>query len=558
MDLSGIYELAHRRKPRRETTYWERAWALNQKEAQLFRLCFFLWALHHFERVDAEATVVVVLSGLLDDGHSDGDSDSSSSSSSSSPISSDSSSSAGSSSSGTSSSSSSSSGSSTGTGSSSHSSSSSSSDDDMSISSSSSSSSSSSFYDGISFDDILEIVTLDAYLAAQKEELLWQLVDLFLFHVWPDFDWPRPYVPREIPVARNRSFALLNVRWCHAYLGMQPDRLHVIFKSCDLPLTVRPGNGYTFTDEETFIMSFFRMREAVPFTKMADTFFGGDSRRLSYMYSWFIRHVDMRLDGFLYGNCLDRWVVHFDEFADIIGAKLVELGVDWIWNQRVIGLGDCTLQETTIPGSGPVYAGNNSPRWEDADILNRSVYSGYKQMHGLKILDILFPNGITPFLFGPISARENDNGALALSNLNPYLMSLQPQITQAINGGDFSARYWSIYTDGIFPTLECIIHRHTHDVLTVQEATENDAFSSIRNVKEHTYAGVSNQHKIFQQYMVHWRLLNRNRQSNDIPLRQYRVAHFFHNCYVCENGSTTNSFFGTESPSLEWYLQPLL
>ena len=130
--------------------------------------------------------------------------------------------------------------------------------------------------------------------------------------------------------------------------------------------------------------------------------------------------------------------------------------------------------------------------------------------------------------------------------------------TAAINGGNLGARYYCIYTDGIFPYQECIIHRHDHDVLSDQESKENAAFCSIRQVKEHTYAEVSNQYKIFQAYMIHWRLLNRNRQGNDIPLRQFRVAHFFRNCYACENGSTTNSFFGTESPSLEWYLEPLL
>ena len=58
-------------------------------------------------------------------------------------------------------------------------------------------------------------------------------------------------------------------------------------------------------------------------------------------------------------------------------------------------------------------------------------------------------------------------------------MSLQPQVTAAINGGNLGARYHCIYTDGIFPYQECIIHRHDHDVLSDQEAKENAAFCSI-------------------------------------------------------------------------------
>jgi hypothetical protein len=49
---------------------------------------------------------------------------------------------------------------------------------------------------------------------------------------------------------------------------------------------------------------------------------------------------------------------------------------------------------------------------EDAWILQESIYSGYVRCHGLKILSVVFPNGLIGYVYGPISARENDNGAL--------------------------------------------------------------------------------------------------------------------------------------------------
>jgi hypothetical protein len=58
-----------------------------------------------------------------------------------------------------------------------------------------------------------------------------------------------------------------------------------------------------------------------------------------------------------------------------------------------------------------------APRHEDAWILQESIYSGYIKCHGLKILSVVFPNGLIGYVYGLISARENDNGALNSSEL---------------------------------------------------------------------------------------------------------------------------------------------
>jgi hypothetical protein len=41
-------------------------------------------------------------------------------------------------------------------------------------------------------------------------------------------------------------------------------------------------------------------------------------------------------------------------------------------------------------------------------------------MHGLKVLTIVFPNGIIAYLYGPVSAWENDISLPNLSWLNEY------------------------------------------------------------------------------------------------------------------------------------------
>jgi hypothetical protein len=58
----------------------------------------------------------------------------------------------------------------------------------------------------------------------------------------------------------------------------------------------------------------------------------------------------------------------------------------------------------------------------------------------------MFPNGLIGYLYGPISARENDNGALNGSELNQHLMDLQGEITEVQERGE-QVLYFSLYGD---------------------------------------------------------------------------------------------------------------
>ena len=86
------------------------------------------------------------------------------------------------------------------------------------------------------------------------------------------------------------------------------------------------------------------------------------------------------------------------------------------------------------------------------------MYSGYVKAHGIKVLTVLFPNGITGYLYGPISGRENDIAVLNMSWLNHQLLLLQDDVTQALARGE-DAAYFALFSDSIFPYLLCITHR---------------------------------------------------------------------------------------------------
>jgi hypothetical protein len=71
--------------------------------------------------------------------------------------------------------------------------------------------------------------------------------------------------------------------------------------------------------------------------------------------------------------------------------------------------------------------------WLDVDLIQEAVYSGYVKAYGIKVLTVLFPNGITWYLYCPISGYKNDFAVLNMSWLNHRLLQLQEEVTQALD-----------------------------------------------------------------------------------------------------------------------------
>jgi hypothetical protein len=67
-----------------------------------------------------------------------------------------------------------------------------------------------------------------------------------------------------------------------------------------------------------------------------------------------------------------------------------------------------------------------------ADLIQEAVYSGYVKAQGIKVLTVLFPNGKTGYLYGPISGQENNITVLSMLRLNHHLLLLQEDVTAAL------------------------------------------------------------------------------------------------------------------------------
>jgi hypothetical protein len=223
---------------------------------------------------------------------------------------------------------------------------------------------------------------------------------------------------------------------------------------------------------------------------------------------------------------MHQWVEHFPTFSDMIERELAEEAYGGLLfdNFRIVGFVDCKIDPTCRPGSGPVVDCQLAPRHEGHDILQESVYSGYAKCHGLKVLTVVFPNGLIGCLYGAVSAWENNCRVLNYSGLNAELMRLQPEVSAARARGE-NLSYYSLYGDAIFPVLHCITQSHRPPIggeLNDRKEEEDFAMRRIRTSVEWPYETATNLFHILQsKYNKH--LLGHNRASNVLIGQQLRV-----------------------------------
>ncbi len=151
-------------------------------------------------------------------------------------------------------------------------------------------------------------------------------------------------------------------------------------------------------------------------TSLVEVFGATTDTFISRVYKTTVELLDNKAEGILHGNCLQRWVHLFPDFSEAIRRKLnrPQYGELLFEDVRIVGFLDCKIDETCTPGTGPLNDEELAERRPGAEIIQRALYSGYLKVHGLKVLTVVFPNGIIAYLYGPVSARENDIGLLNL------------------------------------------------------------------------------------------------------------------------------------------------
>ena len=99
------------------------------------------------------------------------------------------------------------------------------------------------------------------------------------------------------------------------------------------------------------------------------------------------------------------------------------------------------------------------------------MYSRWKKLHGIKVETVFLPSGIST-LFGPVTARQNDQGMLNLSGLDRFLTLIQaalPAHRKCMLFGD------SIFR-GVLQNITTYYQAIPPGILTAAELKINAAF----------------------------------------------------------------------------------
>ena len=378
-----------------------------------------------------------------------------------------------------------------------------------------------------------------------------------------ELDQPRQHRPRR----HLRIDRIDNDREALKMTHFKKGQLHDLFQGFRLSRfnhEIRVGTGhvnprtnnencYVFHPEELFLFTMTVCATGMTKEKIVDNYFGGDYARWSHGYRWMIIYLDNEFADIMGHVGLIRWLPHFQRFHDSIerymqtdrqridehGNPYTIPGIDRL-PYRVFGFIDDSIEHVSTPHSGPDGDFEGAPRkalYEDAQ---RSVYNGWKKLHGIKVETIYLPNGIST-LFGPESARENDLGTLNHSGLDDFLAILQMTTPPA-------DRFFG-FGDGIFRGLNTIktYYRATLGVpLTAAMILLNSAFKAARITIEKNYGLSSTVFKVCENKNAH-----KLGQIHPYAVEQLRVVYLLTNCYICLNGTHT---FDLAPPTLEQYL----
>ncbi len=120
---------------------------------------------------------------------------------------------------------------------------------------------------------------------------------------------------------------------------------------------------------------------------------------------------------------------------------------------HIFGFIDCSIDKISRSKLGPDGDYIGVPWKPQQYESQRSVYTRYKKLHGIKVETVLLPNGIST-IFGPDSARiHNVGGIMLISGLDDFLWDIQQKMPwapySAFGNSTYNAQHlrctWSYY-----------------------------------------------------------------------------------------------------------------
>ena len=107
---------------------------------------------------------------------------------------------------------------------------------------------------------------------------------------------------------RNRSIDDLTENKAKELTRFTKDQLRILLVHWRIPETVIAGYRHKFTGEEVLLVSLSRIATGDPWTRLIDGNFGGEPRRWSYAFQWFINHIFTLFYHKISGRSMELWL----------------------------------------------------------------------------------------------------------------------------------------------------------------------------------------------------------------------------------------------------------
>jgi len=163
-------------------------------------------------------------------------------------------------------------------------------------------------------------------------------------------------IPRNNVFNRNRTLNLLSDSWAYTNTRNVAQLSELYFR-LQLPATfIISQRGHKASSEEAFIITLTKIASGKTNVDLTELFGATTDTFIGRVYSFFLKVLDKKADGIIHGNCLQRWVHIFPAFSDVIKNKLnrPQDGELLFESVRIMSFLDCKIDETCIPGTGPV------------------------------------------------------------------------------------------------------------------------------------------------------------------------------------------------------------
>ena len=348
---------------------------------------------------------------------------------------------------------------------------------------------------------------------------------------------PPPVIKRHLTIEAY----VASVGSCGTKLRFRnAEDLRQLYTLLEIPDTCHLGpQAGTIRGEHLYLFFIQRIALAQRVAELIEDF-GYTKTKWSFAFRWMAKFIYGRHKQRLSAANLVKWACHFPAFA--ASMRLVANGTQYKPHFgpafNVCAIPDCKNTATPVPGGGPAGRGPGAPRNPD---IQEVVYNGWLHKHGYKHQTLEFVNGLTGWVWGPESMRQNDLFCQAHSGLNKAIKDAQAHLPgQHLVG----------YGDSIYMLDTHVKRRHNDPAgapTKLRHDAEDKAMSSVRETCEHHYGELDS---LFP-YGNAKELKLKNEQH---CIREISFCRFFlRNCYVCLYHGKTSERFGHPPPSLPVY-----